>query len=74
MPKMIKLHITTHEKLDQSHCQKSLCCLGIAIEVNDYLLDSVIQTIDLSYFYYKDQLMVGVYHLPYQSLNHALFL
>ncbi|RPE31497.1 hypothetical protein EC846_0964 [Acinetobacter sp. BIGb0102] len=62
------------EKMDSSHCQKSLCCVAVTFAQRDRPLQRILQFTTTMDSEYLDELTLGVYQLPYRPPNRILFL
>ncbi|ENX15393.1 hypothetical protein F895_01939 [Acinetobacter sp. CIP 64.2] len=67
-------HLESSDKMDTSHCQKSLCCLGATFEQRSSCIERSLQSIKAANSAYVHQLTLGIYQLPYRPPNHVLFL
>ena len=74
MSTMTKHDPMDSDKMDTSHCQKSLCCIAATFEHRHHSIERSIQTIKTVNAAYADQLTLGIYQLPYRPPNHVLFL
>ncbi|ENX35131.1 hypothetical protein F889_00798 [Acinetobacter colistiniresistens] len=66
--------LESSDKMDTSHCQKSLCCLGVTFEQRSSSIERSLQSIKAANSAYVHQLTLGIYQLPYRPPNHVLFL
>ncbi|ENX41320.1 hypothetical protein [Acinetobacter sp. NIPH 2100] len=62
------------EKMDSSHCQKSLCCVAVTLVQREQPLQRILQFTTTMNSEYLDKLTLGVYQLPYRPPNRILFL